>query len=322
MDGTCNDAELEELFRLIQEGGDFGEIKEILRETWTSEEDSEKLPSLHWEDLQTLMEQRRPKSEVRSLPRRALIYRISVAAGFLLLLGVAGWFWMQREVVTIYETGYGEVKEFVLNDNSKIRLNANTKLIWDENWKRRGGRIAKVEGEAFFEVTHLEDDRSFHVVTPDLTVKVTGTAFNVTTRSEKTRVYLESGEVYLDLNRPESSEKEGIDPKFLAPIKMLPGELVDYSKTTREINQKSNMSAQSAASWKDGELVFEDVPLSEVLRELGQVYGKNFTVRDSSLFHKKIDVGMPYSDWETVKGLMQLMINVKMTESEGEVVIE
>ena len=46
------------------------------------------------------------------------------------------------------------------------------------------------------------------------------------------------------------------------------------------------------------------------------------SVEDSTLFERKIDVGMPYSDWETVKDLMQFMIDVKLTETKNKVTIK
>ena len=59
------------------------------------------------------------------------------------------------------------------------------------NWNEEN----RIEGEAFFNVSHLDGNR-FYVSTQDLTVMVTGTAFNVTSRRDETRVFLESGEVF------------------------------------------------------------------------------------------------------------------------------
>src|SRR5699024_660334 len=126
---------------------------------------SEQLNSFQWEDLQKKMLQDQRDLESKRQSRRRFLIRGSAAAGFLLFLSVAAWFWSHREITIVYQTDYGEVKEYVLNDNSIVRLNANSILYWDENWERSGGRKAIVEGEVFFDVTHLHDDQSFRVFT-------------------------------------------------------------------------------------------------------------------------------------------------------------
>lgn len=316
---TCSDAELEELFELIRQNGGLNDVREVLKQQWDHPETIEKLDSVDWEKLGAMLEPFEPHSKTR----RLRLMRWSAAAGLLLIIGVATWFWMHREIMTIYETGYGEVEEIVLNDETVIQLNANSKLYWDDNWKRRGERKARIEGEAFFEVSH-QDGRRFYVSTEDLTVMVTGTAFNVTNRRGGTKVFLESGEVYLQLNQ--EIVKEGnaskISEEETKIRRMVPGEQLSYSSQTKELVETNNLTIEDAASWKTGELIFKDIPLKEVLQELSDVYGKNFVVEDSTLFERKIDVGMPYEDWETVKGLLQFMINAKITEMNHQVMIK
>lgn len=321
---TSSDAELEEMFALLREKKELKSVREELRTNWDNEGRMEELASLDWETFRSrVRESDRVKREPTS-KTKSLVVRLSVAAGLLLILGIASWTWMHREMITIYETGYGEVEEIVLNDNSVVRLNANSKLYWDSNWNRRGSRNVRIEGEAFFNVAHQDGD-PFFVATPDLTVMVTGTAFNVTSRRNETRVYLESGEVILKLKQNElksQTEKISNDEEVVKTLKMVPGEQLSYSSITEKLEQKDKLTIEQAASWKTGELIFKNIPLHEVLQELSYVYGKSFVVEDSTLFERKIDVGMPYSDWETVKGLMQFMIDAKLTENKNKVTIK
>ena len=113
-----------------------------------------------------------------------------------------------------------------------------------------------------------------------------------------------------------------LDKPDIAELKMIPGEQLSYSSTTEKLEQENNLTVKQAASWKTGELIFKNLPLRDVLQELSDVYEKSFIVEDPTLFDKKIDVGMPYSDWKTVKGLMEFMINAKLIESENNVTIK
>lgn len=320
MDRTSTDPEIKELFDLIRESGDLAALRKVLKHRWDTQEIDEELTSLSWETIQHEMTPNQGKTK----KSRSLILRLSIAASVLIVVGIATWTWMHREMITTYETGYGEVEEIVLNDNSRVRLNANSKLYWDTNWERRGDRNVRIEGEAFFDVAHLDGNR-FYVSTEDLTVMVTGTAFNVASRGDNTKVYLESGEVFLKLNRDDETEVQtSVTESTTAQkeIKMLPGEQLSYSSASKSLEQKDNLTVEQAASWKTGELIFKNIPLHEVLQELSYVYGKSFVVEDSTLFERKIDVGMPYSDWETVKDLMQFMIDVKLTETKNKVTIK
>ncbi len=318
---TSSDSELTEMFDLLKDKDEWASVREVLHSNW-ERGNVEELATLDWETFKS----RIPADTLASASRKRKSYRlawISVAASVFLAVGIASWFWMHREIITVYETGYGEIEEIVLNDESTVRLNANSTLYWDSNWKRRGSRKAQIEGEAFFNVAHQDGGR-FFVSTPDLTVMVTGTSFNVSNRHEKTKVFLETGEVYLTLNRENLKEETGGSDKGkdLEEVKLIPGEQLSYSRASEEVERVDNLTAEQAASWKTGELIFENIPLREVLQELSDVYGKSFVVQDSSLFERKIDVGMPYSDWETVKELMQFMIDVKIAESNNKVTIK
>ncbi|WP_257666844.1 FecR family protein [Parapedobacter tibetensis] len=76
-----------------------------------------------------------------------------------------------------YSTGVGERKHIQLPDGSKVMLNARSTLIVASDFNQKT-RSIQLSGEAFFEVAH-QPTRPFLVNTPHITVKVTGTVFNV-----------------------------------------------------------------------------------------------------------------------------------------------
>lgn len=323
IDRTCSDAELEELFDLLKSEENIHKVRSVLQNNWGSNNRVEELTTLDWDIFLKKTDQKKSNSNPSPLKKKHWKTPLSIAAGLLLLVGVAAWFWLHREVIVIYETGYGEVKEIQLSDNSHVRLNANSKMYWDENWAFRSHRKVQIDGEAFFDVAHLNGNQ-FLVETPDLTVQVTGTTFNVSNRREKTEVFLESGKVFLQLNpKSEIVDSELVKKKVVkSSLEMVPGDQFTYSSTTEEIVQLNNRTIEEVASWKTGSLIFKDIPLKVVFQELGDVYGKQIFVQDSSLLEKKIDAAYPYSDWETVKKLMMLTINREMIETDDIVIIK
>ena len=54
-----------------------------------------------------------------------------------------------------------------------------------------------------------ETQTKFEVITPDLTVEVLGTSFNVSSREEQTEVFLEEGKIRLDLGTEEDMMQPG-----------------------------------------------------------------------------------------------------------------
>src|SRR5690606_18166904 len=130
----------------------------------------------------------------RFTPERVLVKQLElgglwrVAAAVVLLVGLYFLIqWINRPF-DVYTTGFGEQMTIQLPDESIIQLNSNSTLTWGREWENEGERIVNLEGEAFFQVEHL-DGLPFVVNTDDISVHVTGTQFNVNSRRQKTMVY-------------------------------------------------------------------------------------------------------------------------------------
>ncbi|MBK8505327.1 MAG: FecR domain-containing protein [Saprospiraceae bacterium] len=100
---------------------------------------------------------------------------------------------------SIYTAGFGERQKIVLPDGSAVDLNANSSLRLGSQWVE-GIQEVWLEGEAYFEVEkNLSKGVKFTVHTNGPDVEVVGTHFNVDSRKEETRIYLEEGKVCLIL---------------------------------------------------------------------------------------------------------------------------
>ena len=104
---------------------------------------------------------------------------------------------------------------------------------------------------------------------------------------------------------------------------MLPGEWVSYSAVRNELLQKSVGKIDPLTEWKDGTLSYQDVEFRFMLQNLEDIYGLEFSVDDSTLLSRRVNIGVPFEDWETVKDMMGWMLDIEVIEmSDKQVRIE
>ena len=149
----------------------------------------------------------------------------------------------------------------VLPDGTRVWLNAATELKYPVAFHAKERRVY-LKGEAYFEVA-LDKNRPFYVETEEVKVRVLGTVFDVNTHYTRgVRTVLVEGAVALEWG----DQKE---------IRMKPGELADFDRTTTEVTLKE-VDVTSYISWKEGYFVFEDEPLEEIMHTLSLWYDKEF----------------------------------------------
>ena len=149
----------------------------------------------------------------------------------------------------------------VLPDGTRVSLNAATELKYPVAFHAKERRVY-LKGEAYFEVAP-DKNRPFYVETEEVKVRVLGTVFDVNTHYTRgVRTVLVEGAVALEWG----DQKE---------IRMKPGELADFDRTTTEVTLKE-VDVTSYISWKEGYFVFEDEPLEEIMHTLSLWYDKEF----------------------------------------------
>lgn len=149
----------------------------------------------------------------------------------------------------------------VLPDGTRVWLNAATELKYPVAFHAKERRVY-LKGEAYFEVAP-DKNRPFYVETEEVKIWVLGTVFDVNTHYTRgVRTVLVEGAVALEWG----DQKE---------IRMKPGELADFDRTTTEVTLKE-VDVTSYISWKEGYFVFEDEPLEEIMHTLSLWYDKEF----------------------------------------------
>ncbi|MGF6097768.1 FecR family protein [Pseudomonas sp. 18175] len=168
-----------------------------------------------------------------------------------------------------YRTGFGETRDITLSDGSVVQLDSHSAIAVDIAGNHRDVKL--LSGQAFFKVMP-DKSKPFHVWTQTLQVTVTGTAFNVDTQQDS--VAVQQGSVNVN-------ERQAGRP--LASL--VPGQRLTYRAGQAEL---SAFSPSQAAAWRQGQLIADDLPISDVLAQLRRYTPAIIVLRDKQLGAQRV----------------------------------
>ncbi|MEM1123103.1 MAG: FecR domain-containing protein [Bacteroidota bacterium] len=212
------------------------------------EEPSEAQVRNLWAKIDAATAEAPPTAIVRSLNRRRWIGLAAAAC-----IGLIAFFVFYNPTTTV-SVSKGVHLVQILPDDSKVELNADSKITFSKR-SFASNRTVHLEGEAFFEV---EKGTNFKVVTPQGTVEVLGTSFNVNTRDGQFIVDCRSGKVRVSAKGS--------------------SQVLTKNQGTQLTVEENKLSAVYAAdiaqktSWKTGTYNLENVPFEKAIAELTRQY--------------------------------------------------
>lgn len=197
-----------------------------------------------------------------------------------------------------YHTAIGQRQVVTLADGSEITLNTNTELSVEITRNHR--QVSLEHGEAYFVVTH-DVSRAFDVVTAYSRIHDIGTRFNVYAEQNIVKVAVADGEVSI-IADPHTTQTPWLDhllskaQRWLTfsgdnnssqGIHLIAGQQLTYNSLSESSGvMKADVSKISA--WRDGRLVFELVPLEEVLKQIQRYHPVEFQFIDDKLKQIKV----------------------------------
>lgn len=164
-------------------------------------------------------------------------------------------------------TGPGERRDITLADGSRILLAPLSRL------EIVGDRSAKLAGEAYFVVVH-DSRRTFRVETGDAIVEDLGTSFVVRAGSAQRPTFVAVEEGVVSLALPASQGRAGA-------LVLREGESGTISSAGAVRDDSATWSRGLA--WTRGEIVFDEMRLRDVARELHRWFGITVLLADPSL---------------------------------------
>jgi ferric-dicitrate binding protein FerR (iron transport regulator) len=237
----------------------------------------------------------------------------AVLTGLLLLAG-AGYFATQRYYLTITQaTAYGELRTLTLPDSSTVTLNGNTRLRYARFWPAGQARRVWLEGEAYFDVRHLGGHAPrarFVVHTARAEVEVLGTRFNVTGRSRRTRVVLESGKVQLTVREARHADR----------LVMQPGDLVELAETGQPALRKVDPGKHAA--WRRHRIVLDNTSLAEIAQLIEDNYGRRVVVRAGAATGKRLSGSVPSNNLNVLLKALSQLFGLNITRQADQIIID
>lgn len=166
----------------------------------------------------------------------------------------------------------GNISKCVLPDGTEVWINTGSTINYSTNSFNKDTREVKLDGEAYFHVSG-NIQKPFTVTTTLGSIKVTGTEFNVKsyTNSNKFETVLKEGSVELCFH---SNRQQTIG--------LIPGERAIYnSKKNKIIITK--VDTEPFSSWRNGEIIFKDVTLNDLIIELERIYDIKFYLENKNI---------------------------------------
>ncbi|MGU0688792.1 FecR family protein [Pseudomonas aeruginosa] len=188
---------------------------------------------------------------------------------------VATLFWRDQSLGPnlAYGTAPGEQREVVLADGSKLFLDVDTQV--QVRYAERTRDVLLKKGQVFFVVSH-DPTRPFRVGSGDSRVTVLGTQFSVRRDAQAFAVAVKQGRVALQ----PSLEKD-------AEHVLLAGDSARLDLADQRL-ELGHVAPEQVASWRDGQLVFRDKPLGELVEELSRYRAAPIRLGDLRLAGKRV----------------------------------
>ncbi len=259
--GECTLKEIAAVEKWLAEAPENQKTLDDLREIWDAEPNN--LPHLDvdaaWNKVKPQLQTEAAEPEPKRLNSRSFFW-IATAAMLVLAIGIAWRFLPGGEVgptpptMLAFESGL-EMRTDTLPDGTIINLNKNSRLEYPSEFASNE-RLVKLEGEAYFDVAH-NSAQPFRILAGESEVRVIGTSFNLSTKSEKVKVSVQSGKVEFG--------KQGAVPK--KKVLLTKGMAAELPAASEQVAVIQN-DVDNDLFWKTGKLVFKRAPLLQVVSRL------------------------------------------------------
>lgn len=222
------------------------------------------------------------EAENRHIGSTKVSVLLKIAAAVVLLIGIGSYIWVhdgdlafrKRKAVVFktLEVPNGKRVLIVLSDGSKVHMNAGSTLQYPERFSKDERKVI-LDGEGFFEIQQ-NPGKPFYVVANDMQIRVLGTRFNVNNRKPNEEfVTVEQGNVQV-------TAKSSKDTLLLSA-----GMQARYTDGTL---QKLHVNSDQYTAWKKGKLIFNNMPLADVISELERCFAADIKLADKKLAGTKV----------------------------------
>jgi ferric-dicitrate binding protein FerR (iron transport regulator) len=195
-----------------------------------------------------------------------------------------------------------ENKTITLPDGSEVVLKNGSEIKYPQAFFD-GKREIFIFGEAFFRVVH-KSDQPFIVYSGGYGVRVTGTSFDVRQKDEhQIEVFVQSGHVIVfDKNNPEQK------------LALNAHDLGVFDGTFMEVKKEAGVNY---LCWESQNLIFDDVPLNQVIKDLERCYDKKITLGNEYVGQLKLTSRFENKSFNEAIEVVAMVFNLDVIENDG-----
>ncbi|GCB36895.1 FecR family protein [Bacteroides faecalis] len=225
--------------------------------------------------------ERRLKPRIRHIPIQS--FRVA-AAVVLLCLSVCAVHWYATSTSIQTVSTLAKTRYVSLPDGTSVTLNHFSSLTYPKDFNN-ANREVTLTGEAYFEVTK-DKKHPFIVQAGPVNVQVLGTHFNIDAypNNPDIRTTLLEGSVAV------SNTNNTIQ------LVLEPNQMAIYNKVENSLIRKEIKNSGDEISWRQGELIFNDTSLKEIVRELSNSFNVDIQIQDTALQNYCITAHFPKNE--------------------------
>ena len=293
--GDCTPAQIARIERWIRANPENRKTFEAIKKIWEVDPEKELHTNLRsaWQRLEREMDEQEyvhSKQHTIKLPgykkssaRKQVWFR---AAAFL-LVGVmvslfTAWFagaglFVNQQDVAMQEirTDRAHQTRVMFSDGTEVQLNASSMIRFPRQFSA-DAREVYLEGEAWFDVKH-NPDLEFIVNTPDATIRVLGTEFNVKAYTDEPEVEIVVADGIVSVH---AADGNGVLES--AGVRLEKNEMSRLIRSG-EPTPALQVDVEKYTAWLTGDFVFDETPFARVVAEWERQFDVDFMVENEEL---------------------------------------
>lgn len=259
-------------------------------------------------------------TEFRNINRRRWLtasrrigWPLGYAAALLLSVGI-GTYWYVNQP-SRYETGIGERQVAMLDDGSRVSIDAVTAMT--VRMKDEARQVELVEGRAKFDVAK-DPLRPFTVAAGDKLIAAVGTSFSVEMIDGEVRVILYEGQVEVRERTDSARTATAASQRLL----MTPGSEFIGSPGSVKPAQITRPDLSQSLSWEQGLINFDQEPLARAVERMNRYATKRVVLADPGIGGIAVDGVYKAGDVDAfVEGIVALH-PVRQRRGNGEIILD
>ncbi len=303
--GEADKKEIELIKNWLNEGNrnEFEKIKQI----WVSTENQD-----YFYNTEKALSSVNKRIKQSTNLRKFKLFTLTAAAIILIIAIPSIIFKLQSDSIQntiIIKSTQENLKSFQLADGSNITLNHNSKISYSDTFEKN--RTVKLEGEAYFEVEHIDKQNKFVVQTKGIDITVVGTKFNVKA-IEKSNIV-------------EISVTEGIVlvkyPQINLESRISNGQKLVINIESKRYNLE-NTETTNDIFWITKTISFNNSSISEIASTISKVYGVDVELQLKNTDNISLNTRFENKSLDEVLRILELTLDIKTSRKNGVVVIE